>query len=76
MNEDLKQTFRQPPKWLCHKLQCFAEYIKIYADQNSGRFYLDIFAGSSFYPCKTGNCVIEGTEISALKSGSVNVSSL
>jgi hypothetical protein len=68
MNEELKQTFRQPPKWLCHKLQCFAEYIKIYADKNSGRFYLDIFAGSSFYPCKTDNCTIKGSEISALKS--------
>ena len=68
MNEELKQTFRQPPKWLCHKLQCFAEYIKLYADKNRDRFYLDIFAGGSFSPCKTGNCDIEGSEISALKS--------
>ena len=68
MNEQLKQTFRQPPKWLCHKLQCFAEYVKIYADKNRDRFYLDIFAGSSFFPCKTDNCTIEGSEISALKS--------
>ncbi|MDD4923422.1 MAG: three-Cys-motif partner protein TcmP [Dehalococcoidales bacterium] len=68
MNEELKQTFRQPPKWLCHKLQCFAEYIKLYTDRNRDRFYLDIFAGSSFFPCKTDNCNIEGSEISALKS--------
>lgn len=68
MNEELKQTFRQPPKWLCHKLQCFAEYIKIYADKNRDRYYLDIFAGSSFSPCKTDNCSIEGSEISALKN--------
>ncbi len=68
MNEELKQTFRQPPKWLCHKLQCFAEYIKIYADRNRDHYYLDIFAGSSFSPCKTDNCVIEGTELTALKS--------
>jgi three-Cys-motif partner protein len=68
MNEELKQTFRQPPKWLCHKLQCFAEYIKIYADKNRDHFYLDIFASSSFFPCKTDNCTIDGTEIAALKN--------
>ena len=68
MNEGLKQTPRPPPKWLCHKLQCFAEFIKMYADKNSGYYYLDIFAGSGFYPCKINNCTIDSTEISALKN--------
>jgi three-Cys-motif partner protein len=68
MNEGLKKTPRQPPKWLCHKLQCFAEFIKIYANDNKDHYYLDIFAGSVFQPCKTDNCNIDCTEISALKN--------
>jgi three-Cys-motif partner protein len=68
MNAGLKQTPRLPPKWLCHKLQCFAEFIKLYTDGNSGHYYLDIFAGSPFYPCQTNNCTIDSTEISALKN--------
>ncbi|NLL90323.1 MAG: three-Cys-motif partner protein TcmP [Dehalococcoidales bacterium] len=68
MNAGLKQIPRPPPKWLCHKLQCFAEFIKIYTDRNSKHYYLDIFAGSPFYPCKTNNCTIDVTEISALKN--------
>ncbi|MFA5761740.1 MAG: three-Cys-motif partner protein TcmP [Dehalococcoidales bacterium] len=68
MNEGLRQTPRQPPKWLCHKLQCFAEFIKNYTTDYKDHYYLDIFAGSAFHPCKIDNCNIESAEITALKN--------
>jgi len=68
MNEVLKQTPRQPSKWLCHKLLCFADFIKMYADEKSSRYYLDIFAGNPFYPCAKNSCTIDNTEITALKN--------
>ncbi len=68
MNEESIKIPRQPSKWLCHKLQCCADFMNTFTENNNDCYYLDIFAGSGIYPCKIINSAIEGTEIAALKS--------
>ncbi|MFC1846588.1 three-Cys-motif partner protein TcmP [Chloroflexota bacterium] len=59
---------RRINKWLCHKLECFSEFAKVYSKDNP-RCYLELFAGWGICTCKDSNCIIDGSELRALKDG-------
>jgi three-Cys-motif partner protein len=68
MNEKIFHAPRLINKWLCHKLECFGDFIKSYSI-NESRFYLEPFAGGGIYTCKGIDCFVDGSEIRALKNG-------
>ena len=68
MNEKIVHTPRIINKWLCHKLECFGDFIKSYST-GKPRFYLEPFAGCGIYTCKDTNCLVDGSELRALKDG-------
>jgi three-Cys-motif partner protein len=59
---------RQINKWLCHKLECFADYIDAYTRKNSRCCYMDLFAGCGSCTCKGTDCLVDGSELRALKT--------
>jgi three-Cys-motif partner protein len=68
MNENIVHTPTRINKWLCHKLECFGDFIKYYSTDKS-RFYLEPFAGGGIYTCKDTDCLVDGSELRALKDG-------
>ncbi len=58
----------QISKWLCHKLECFADYIDAF--ENAGYYYLELFAGCGSCTCKGTDCIVDGSELRALKTRS------
>ena len=68
MNERIVHTPRIINKWLCHKLECFGDFINSYSTDEP-RFYLELFAGYGIYTCKDTNCLVDGSELRALKDG-------
>ncbi len=59
---------RQISKWVCHKLECFSDYIEVYTGKNSGGCYLELFAGCGSCSCWGTDCLIDGSELRALKT--------
>jgi len=61
---------RQIRKWTCHKLECFTDYIEAYTGTlpNIRCCYLDLFAGCGRCTCKGTDCIIDDSEIRALKT--------
>jgi len=68
MSEPL--IFRQIRKWNCHKLECFADYIEAYTKTltNTDCCYLEIFSGCGRCTCRGTDCIIDGSELRALKT--------
>ncbi len=66
MNEPRKQIPRQISKWLCHKLECFSDYIN--SLKNTGCCYLELFASYGTCTCKGTDCIIDGAELRVLKA--------
>lgn len=62
------QIPRQINKWLCHKLECFTDYIETYTKQNGSHCYLELFAGCGSCTCKGTDCLVDGSELRALKT--------
>ncbi len=67
MNKPGIVVTRQISKWLCHKLECLADYIQLLDDECC---YLELFAGGGSYSCKGTDCVVDGSELRALKAKS------
>lgn len=65
MNKPGILVTRQISKWLCHKLECFADYVELL---DSGCCYLELFAGCGSCVCKGTNCQVDGSELRALKA--------
>ncbi len=61
---------RQISKWVCHKLECFSDYIEAYTRTlgNSGCCYLELFASCGSCTCKGTDCHVDGSELRALKT--------
>ncbi len=59
---------RQISKWVCHKLECFSDYIEVYTGKISGGCYLELFAGCGSCSCRGTDCLIDGSELRALKT--------
>lgn len=59
---------RQISKWVCHKLECFSDYIEAYTRKYSGGCYLELFAGCGSCSCRGTDCLIDGSELRALKT--------
>jgi three-Cys-motif partner protein len=55
-------------KWVCHKLECFADYIEAYtAALGKGRYcYLELYASGGKCLCQGTDCVIEDSALRAL----------
>lgn len=68
MNNPKTQIPRKINKWLCHKLECFSEFVKTYSTDKS-RCYLELFAGCGMCTCKNTDCLVDGSELRALKNG-------
>ena len=66
MNERTVHTPRIINKWLCHKFECFSDFVKLYSTGET-RFYLEPFAGGGIYTCKDTECLVDGSELMALK---------
>ncbi len=66
MNEPRKQIPRQISKWLCHKLECFSDYIDAF--ENTRCCYLELFAGCGSCTCRGTDCIVDGSELRALKT--------
>jgi len=66
MNEPKIQIPRQISKWFCHKLECFTDYIEALKDTRC--CYLELFAGCGSCTCKGTDCIVDGSELRALKT--------
>ena len=66
MNNPKAQIPKIINKWLCHKLECFGEFVKTYSTDKS-RCYLELFAGCGMCTCKNTDCLVDGSELRALK---------
>jgi len=55
-------------KWVCHKLECFTDYIEAYTGAlGKDRYcYLELYAGGGKCLCKGTDCVIEDSALRAL----------
>jgi three-Cys-motif partner protein len=63
----------QPRKirnWICHKLECFADYIEAYTSMMGKNqcYYLELYAGCGNCVCVGTDCVIEDSALRALKA--------
>jgi three-Cys-motif partner protein len=66
---DLAETSLKPiRKWVCHKLECFSDYIEAYtAALGKGNYcYLELYASGGKCLCKGTDCVIEDSALRAL----------
>jgi len=68
MDEPSIQIPHRINKWLCHKLECFGDFVKAYSADKTG-CYLELFAGCGVCTCKDSNCNVDGSELRALKGG-------
>jgi three-Cys-motif partner protein len=55
-------------KWVCHKLECFGDYIEAYtAALGKGNYcYLELYASGGKCLCKGTDCIIEDSALRAL----------
>jgi three-Cys-motif partner protein len=62
------KLLKQIRKWVCHKLECFAEYIEAYtrALDSNRCCYLELYAGGGNCICKGTDCIIEDSALRAL----------
>jgi three-Cys-motif partner protein len=67
MDKADSQIPRKINKWLCHKLECFGDFVKAYSAGNP-KCYLEPFAGCGLCTCKDTDCIVDGTELRALKN--------
>jgi three-Cys-motif partner protein len=69
MNKPMSVKFlKQIRKWVCHKLECFTEYIEAYTrglDSNQC-CYLELYADGGKCICKGTDCIIEDSALRAL----------
>jgi len=68
MNKPRMQIPRKINKSLCHKLECFTDYIETYTKQNGSHCYLELFAGCGTCTCKGTDCLVDDSELRALKT--------
>ena len=68
MDEQCNNIPRKINKWLCHKLECFGDFVNAYSADKPG-CYIELFAGCGVCTCMGSNCALDGSEIRALKSG-------
>lgn len=57
-------------KWMCHKLECLADFFTVYTEKDSSRYYLELFAGCGSCTCRGIDCVVDDSELRALKAKS------
>ncbi len=57
-------------KWICHKLECFADYIEAYTSTlgKNKCYYLELYAGCGNCICIGTDCIIEDSALRALKT--------
>jgi three-Cys-motif partner protein len=57
-------------KWVCHKLECFADYIEAYTGAlGKDRYcYLELYASGGNCLCQGSDCVIEDSALRALST--------
>lgn len=57
-------------KWICHKLECFADYIEAYARtlKSTNCYYMDLYSGCGRCICKGTDCRIDDSELRVLKT--------
>jgi len=57
-------------KWICHKLECFADYIEAYTSTlgKNQCYYLELYAGCGNCVCTGTDCIIEDSALRALKA--------
>jgi len=62
------KILKQIRKWVCHKLECFAEYIEAYTRGLDGNrcCYLELYTGGGKCICKGTDCIIEDSALRAL----------
>jgi three-Cys-motif partner protein len=65
---DKSKSLKPIRKWVCHKLECFADYIEAYtaALGKERSSYLELYASSGKCLCKGTDCVIEDSALRAL----------
>jgi len=63
-----EKSLKQIRKWVCHKLECFAEYIEAYTSAlgKDRCCYLELYASGGKCICKGTDCVIEDSALRAL----------
>lgn len=63
-----EKSLKQIRKWVCHKLECFAEYIEAYTGAlgKDRCCYLELYASGGKCICKGTDCVIEDSALRAL----------
>lgn len=63
-----EKSLKQIRKWVCHKLECFAEYIEAYTSALGKErcCYLELYASGGKCICKGTDCVIEDSALRAL----------
>jgi three-Cys-motif partner protein len=61
---------RQIRKWVCHKMECFSDFIEAYARtlRNAGYCYIGLFSGSGSYSCEGTDCNMDDAELRALRA--------
>jgi three-Cys-motif partner protein len=59
---------KQISKWMCHKLECLADFFITYTEENGNRYYLEPFAGCGSCTCRGTDCVVDDSELRALKA--------
>jgi hypothetical protein len=57
-------------KWVCHKLECFGDYIEAYTGAlgKERHCYLELYASSGQCFCKGTDCIIEDSALRALNT--------
>ncbi len=59
---------RQIKRWVCHKLECFADYIDTYTESltDTECYYLELYAGGGKCLCEGTDCSIDDSSLRAL----------
>lgn len=57
-------------KWVCHKLECFADYIEAYTSAlgKDRHCYLELYASGGKCLCKGTDCIVEDSALRALST--------
>jgi three-Cys-motif partner protein len=68
MNKSNLSELKQIRKWVCHKLECFTDYIEAYTSLlgKDHYCYLELYAGGGKCLCKGTDCIIEDSALRAL----------
>jgi three-Cys-motif partner protein len=70
MTETNSNNPLQINKWICHKLECFGEFVSRYSTRfGEGQcHYFEPFSSAAYYTCKSSNCSAEGSELRAIRA--------